>query len=156
MARKTSLYLDPAGDSILAARGAAAAAIKRHGRRSLILRELMRRYDEICRGDPPDLTDAEWSALVEAGETWHSETDIDAGVRWARLLDAANRNEPLGQKLLALPPFPGRKDPRWSVGARGEPKGESEGVVDPGDRHVSRLQSVSVHHSVTPFRDVSQ
>jgi hypothetical protein len=137
MARKTSLYLDPAGDSILAARGAAAAAIKRHGRRSLILRELMRRYDEICRGDPPDLTDAEWSALVEAGETWHSETDIDAGVRWARLLDAANRNEPLGQKLLALgpahqiaivdyierywaakarhdllPPLPGRKDPR--------------------------------------------
>ena len=56
MARKTSLYLDPAGDSILAARGAAAAVIKRHGRRSLILRELIRRYDSPparSQGHPP-------------------------------------------------------------------------------------------------------
>ena len=44
MGRKTSIYVDAAGDSILAARDGAVSEIKRHGRRSLIFRELLRRY----------------------------------------------------------------------------------------------------------------
>src|SRR5450755_1479100 len=101
MGRKTSIYVDTVGDSILAARDGAVSEIKRHGRRSLIFRELIRRYDRIC-GDPPDLSAAEWSVLVDAGETWDGKTDIDAGVRWARLLGAANRKERLLKKLLDL------------------------------------------------------
>jgi hypothetical protein len=101
MGRKTSIYVDAAGDSILAARDGAVSEIKRHGRRSLIFRELLRRYDEICR-EPPDLTAAEWRVLVDAGETWDGKTDIDAGVRWARLLGAANRKARLLKKLLDL------------------------------------------------------
>lgn len=101
MGRKTSIYVDTVGDSILAARDGAVSEIKRHGRRSLIFRELLRRYDEICR-DPPDLTAAEWRVLVEAGESWDGKTDIDVGVRWARLLAVANRKARLLKKLLDL------------------------------------------------------
>jgi hypothetical protein len=101
MGRKTSIYVDTVGDSILAARDGAVSEIKRHGRRSLIFRELLRRYDEICRA-APDLTAAEWRVLVEAGETWDGKTDIDAGVRWARLLGVANRQARLLKKLLDL------------------------------------------------------
>jgi hypothetical protein len=101
MGRKTSIYVDAVGDSILAARDGAVSEIKRHGRRSLIFRELLRRYDQICR-HPPDLTAAEWRALVEAGEAWNGKTDIDAGVRWERLLGVADRKARLLQKLLAL------------------------------------------------------
>lgn len=101
MGRKTSIYVDAVGDAILAARDGAVSAIKRHGRRSLIFRELLRRYDQICR-DPPDLTAAEWRVLVDAGETWDDKTDIDAGVRWARLLGVASRKERLLKKLLEL------------------------------------------------------
>jgi hypothetical protein len=142
MGRKTSIYVDAVGDSILAARDGAVSEIKRHGRRSLIFRELLRRYDEICR-DPPDLTAAEWRVLVDAGETWDGKTDIVAGVRWARLLGVANRKAQLLDKLLALglahqiaivdyierywaakarrdalPPLPAGDGPRESVGAR--------------------------------------
>jgi len=145
MARKTSLYVDATGDSILAARVGAPSVIKRHGRRSLIFRELIRRYDDICRSDPPDLTDAEWSALIDVGQTWNGETamDIEAGGRWARLLVAAKPNESLVGKLLdlrlarqiaiidyierywaakarhdPLPPLPGRNGTRESLGPR--------------------------------------
>jgi hypothetical protein len=121
MGRKTSLYVDALGDSILAARDGAVSEIKRHGRRSLIFRELIRRYDE----------------------TWDGKTDIDAGVRWAHLLGAADRKERLLTKLLefglahqiaivdyierywaakarhdTLPPLPGRTGTLGSVGAR--------------------------------------
>jgi len=142
MGHKTSLYVDTVGNSILAARDGAVSEIKRHGRRSLIFRELIRRYDKICR-NPPDLTASEWSVLVDAGETWDGKTDIDAGVRWGRLLGAANRKDRLLKKLLelglahqiaivdyierywaakarrdTLPPLPGRDGTRESVGAR--------------------------------------
>ena len=103
MARKTSIYVDAAGDAILAARDSGLAPlVKRHGRRSLIFRELLRRYDEICRNDIPDLTESEWSLLLKAGETWGGKEDIDSGVRMGRLLTAANRNERLVRKLLDL------------------------------------------------------
>jgi len=99
--RKTSLYVDDAGDSILAARDGAVSEVKRYGRRSLLFRELLRRYDEICR-DPPDLSDAEWRLLVAAGETWDDKTSINSGVRWTRLLGAVDQNERLARKLRKL------------------------------------------------------
>jgi hypothetical protein len=99
--RKTSLYVDSAGDSILAARDGAVSAVKRYGRRSLLFRELLRRYDEICR-NPPDLTEAEWSKLIAAGKTWHEQTDINASVRWAHLLGAVKGDARLVGRLGGL------------------------------------------------------
>jgi hypothetical protein len=96
--RKTSIYVDSAGDSILAARDGAVSGVKRYGRRSLLFRELLRRYDEICR-DPPDLADAEWSMLVAAGKTWDGQTDIRASTRWSHLLGAVNGNDGLARRL---------------------------------------------------------
>ena len=105
MPRKTSIYVDANSEAILAARDGARSEIRRHGRRSLIFRELIRRYDDICRrADPPDLTEPEWNVLVQAGERWAEQTDIDAGVRWARLLAAPGRNERFLKKLLELGP----------------------------------------------------
>ena len=98
MGRKTSIYVDSAGDSILAARDGAVSGVKRYGRRSLLFRELLRRYDEICR-DPPDLADAEWSMLVAAGKTWDGQTDIRASTRWSHLLGAVNGNDGLARRL---------------------------------------------------------
>jgi hypothetical protein len=134
--RKTSLYVDSTGDSILAARDGAVSGVKRYGRRSLLFRELIRRYDEICR-DPPDLGDAEWSVLVAAGKSWDGQTDINAGARWAQLLGAVNGDDRLARRLRelglahqiaiidyierywaakarrdTLPPLPGRDDTR--------------------------------------------
>ena len=96
--RKTSIYVDSAGDSILAARDGAVSGVKRYGRRSLLFRELLRRYDEICR-DAPDLADAEWSILVAAGKTWGGQTDIRASTRWSHLLGAVNGNDGLARRL---------------------------------------------------------
>jgi hypothetical protein len=105
MPRKTSIYVDANSEAILAARDGARSEIRRHGRRSLIFRELIRRYDDICRrADPPDLTEPEWNVLVEAGERWAEQTDIDAGVRWGRLLAVPGRNERFLKKLLELGP----------------------------------------------------
>ena len=101
--RKTSIYVDSAGDSILAARDGAVSMVKRYGRRSLLFRELIRRYDEICR-DPPDLAEADWSILVAAGRTWDQQTDINAGARWAHLVAAVNGtgNDGLAERLRGL------------------------------------------------------
>jgi hypothetical protein len=105
MPRKTSIYVDANSEAILAARDGARSEIRRHGRRSLIFRELIRRYDDICRrADPPDLTEPEWNVLVEAGERWAEQTGIDAGVRWGRLLAVPGRNERFLKKLLELGP----------------------------------------------------
>ena len=93
--------MDSAGDSILAARDGAVSGVKRYGRRSLLFRELIRRYDEICR-DPPDLTEAEWSMLVAAGKAWDAQTDIKASARWAHLLGALNGNDRLARRLRDL------------------------------------------------------
>ena len=99
--RKTSLYVDSAGDAILAARDGAVSGVKRYGRRSLLFRELIRRYDEICR-DAPDLADAEWSVLVAAGKSWDGQTDINARARWAHLLGAVSGNDRLSRRLRDL------------------------------------------------------
>ena len=99
--RKTSLYVDSAGDAILAARDGAVSGVKRYGRRSLLFRELIRRYDEICR-DAPELTDAEWNVLVAAGKAWDGQTDIKASARWAQLLGAVSGNDRLARRLRDL------------------------------------------------------
>jgi hypothetical protein len=99
--RKTSLYVDSTGDSILAARDGAVSGVKRYGRRSLLFRELIRRYDQICR-DTPDLTDGEWSTLVAAGKTWDGQPDINASARWAHLLRTVNDNDGLARRLRDL------------------------------------------------------
>lgn len=99
--RKTSLYVDSAGDAILAARDGAVSGVKRYGRRSLLFRELIRRYDEICH-DPPDLAEAEWSTLVAAGKSWDGQTDIRASARWAQLLGAVSGNDRLARRLRDL------------------------------------------------------
>ena len=101
MGRKTSLYVDSAGDAILAARDGAVSGVKRYGRRSLLFRELIRRYDEICR-DAPDLAEAEWSALVAAGKSWDGQTDIRASARWTDLLGAVSGNDRLARRLRDL------------------------------------------------------
>lgn len=101
MGRKTSIYVDSAGDSILAARDGAVSQVKRYGRRSLLFRELIRRYDEICR-NPPDLADAEWTVLVAAGEAWERQTDINASARWAHLLGALDGHDGLARRLREL------------------------------------------------------
>ena len=102
MARKTSLYAGETEGAILAARDSERTSkSRRHGRRSLIFRELIRRYDQICKGDVPDLTESEWGTLLPAGEAWGQE-DIDSDVRIGRLLAVARKNERLQKKLLSL------------------------------------------------------
>ncbi len=99
--RKTSIYVDSAGDAILAARDGAVSGVKRYGRRSLLFRELIRRYDQICR-DAPDLAEAEWGVLVAAGKSWDGQTAINSGARWAQLLGAVNGNDRLARRLREL------------------------------------------------------
>lgn len=107
MARKTSLYIDDAGLEILGARDyERSPAARRQGRRSAILREVLRRYDEICRNDLPELAEADWAALLEAGSDWMGKEDVDAAVRMGRLMTAAaaRKNERLMRKLFDLGP----------------------------------------------------
>jgi hypothetical protein len=102
MPRKTSLYAGETEGAILAARDSERTSkTRRHGRRSMIFREIIRRYDQICKGDVPDLTESEWNTLLPAGETWGQE-DIDSDVRHGRLLAVARKNERLQKKLLSL------------------------------------------------------
>lgn|ERR1022692_660758 len=102
MARKTSLYAGETEGAILAARDTQRTSkTRRHGHRSLIFRELIRRYERICKGDVPDLTESEWNTLLPVGEAWGQE-DIDSDVRIGRLLAVARRNERLQKKLLSL------------------------------------------------------
>jgi hypothetical protein len=107
MARKTSLYVDAAGDAIIDARNSdRSPGIRRHGQRSQIFRELLRRYDEICRTDVPELAESDWGVLLAAGSDWIGKEGIDAGVRIARLLTAASarKDEGLMKRLFDLGP----------------------------------------------------
>ena len=56
---KTSIYLDPDTQAILAAREVGP------GTRSEVIRVCVERYAEICRREKPDLTAAEWSTVFE-------------------------------------------------------------------------------------------
>lgn len=102
MSRKSSIYVDEALDSVLAARdGERASKARRHGRRSLIFREMVRRYDAICRADVPELDDGEWMTLLQAGASW-ADGDVDGDARMGRLFTAAGPGGRLLKKLGGL------------------------------------------------------
>jgi hypothetical protein len=123
MARKTSIYVDDLADKILAARDGEKTATRRHGRRSQIFREMIRRYDEMCRNDVPELSEAEWDLLLQAGSNWAT-TDINGAVRMGALFGAAT-DSALLKRLLAL--SSGQRfalidyiERYWAAKARGE------------------------------------
>jgi hypothetical protein len=105
MTRQTTVYVDNGAIEIVADRDGettSTPAARRHGRRSLIFRELVRRYAEICRQDVPQLTEAEWTALLQAGANWTKDTDVSGDLRTGSLFRAAGSNDRLLKKLLAL------------------------------------------------------
>jgi hypothetical protein len=62
---KTSIYLDQATKTIIAARQIGL------GTRSEVIRSCVERYDEICRRECPALTDVEWRFLFSVlNESW--------------------------------------------------------------------------------------
>lgn len=143
MARKTSLYIDTADEAIAAARDAhPVPASRRAGKRSAIFRELLRRYDEICRGDCPAFSEDEWATLVSVGREW-GKRDVSSAVRMATLIESAG-DERLLRKLLgmrvaqriAIVDFIERY---WAARARGEapPSFPSDALATP-DSHVRR------------------
>jgi len=56
---KTSFYLDPDTQAIIAAREVGP------GTRSEVIRSCLARYSEICKRDRPQLTDREWARIFE-------------------------------------------------------------------------------------------
>jgi hypothetical protein len=79
MPKKTSIYLDPDTQAILAAREVGP------GTRSEVIRACVERYAEICRREKPELTEAEWETIFEAlDERWlaagHSAIHVPATV----------------------------------------------------------------------------
>lgn len=143
VARKTSLYIDTADEAIAAARDAhPVPASRRAGKRSAIFRELLRRYDEICRGDCPGFSDEDWTTLVSIGREW-GKRDVSSAVRMATLIEAAGDDRLLKKLLgmrvaqrIAVVDFIERY---WAARARGEepPSFPSEDLADL-DRHPRR------------------
>jgi hypothetical protein len=125
MARKTSIYVDETTDKILAARDGEKTTTRRHGHRSQIFREMIRRYDELCRNDVPDLTETEREVLLQAGSTWATSNDNGNGaVRMGSLFGAAT-DSALLKKLLGF--SSGQRfalidyiERYWAAKARGE------------------------------------
>jgi len=100
MARQTTFYVDAAALAIVAARdGETASTGRRNGKRSLVFRELLRRYDIVCRRDVPELGAADWATLLPVGESWVGKTDINSDLRMASLFTAAAANERLLKRL---------------------------------------------------------
>lgn len=106
MPYKTSIYLDEVTERILAARDPELSTHRRHGRRSQLLREFARRYDEICQNDLPQLAEDEWKVIIEAGKGWATdENTAAASVLVGAVLDACRRapgGSALVKKLLNL------------------------------------------------------
>jgi hypothetical protein len=106
MPHKTSIYLDEVTERILAARDPELSTHRRHGRRSQLLREFARRYDEICQNDLPELHDDDWEVILEAGKGWTTdENPAPASVLVGTVLDACRRapgGAALVKKLLNL------------------------------------------------------
>jgi hypothetical protein len=103
MAGKTSLFLDDSSERILSSRDSAPNASRRLGLRSQILREVLRRYDDICSAALPELPDEEWQFLTESARTWTGSIET-ATTRLASLCDACQRQrrERLFKKLMGL------------------------------------------------------
>jgi hypothetical protein len=101
--RKTSLYVDEQSEAIVAARDVAPQAARRHGRRSLLFREVLRRYDAICRTDLPSLGATDWSVLLPVGANWVHEA-VGVSARLGSLFGAAHSagREDLIRRLMGL------------------------------------------------------
>ena len=100
MARQTTFYVEAAALAIVAARdGETAASSRPAGRRSLVFRELLRRYDVVCRKDVPQLADADWTTLLPVGASWSGQTGVNSELRMASLFTAAAANERLLKRL---------------------------------------------------------
>jgi hypothetical protein len=89
--KKTSIYLDPDTQAILAAREVGP------GTRSEVIRVCIERYAEICRREKPELSGSEWKAVFAAlDDRWlaagHSPIHVPATVA-----DAGHKV--LGKKL---------------------------------------------------------
>jgi hypothetical protein len=106
MPKKTSFLLDDATEAIIAARNRAPDAHRAHGQRSIIMRSVLHRYDEICQEEEPSLSDEEWTLLTEAGRGWMAPgAGASSTVLIASLVEAGRRqpnNDRLLRKLLNL------------------------------------------------------
>lgn len=103
MPRKTSLYIDAAAEAVVQARDFAPRKVRRHGRRSSLFREFLRRYDAICRSDVPELEDDEWTVLIKAGQSWLDSDDVTTTHRLGSLIGAAgDSSKGLVTKLLDM------------------------------------------------------
>lgn len=139
MPRKTSFYVDDVSEAIVAARDVAPSSVRRLGRRSLLFREVLRRYDAICRTDLPALSSEEWSLLLTAGAGWAAES-VTVSTRLGLLFGAAHAAglEPLIRKLVTLTAGESTAlidfiERHWAAKARGDapptiPLGASAGV----------------------------
>lgn len=106
MPHKTSLYLDEVTEKILAARDPELSTHRRHGKRSQLLREFARRYDEICQSDLPELEDDDWRIIIEAGKGWQTnDSPVSTAMLFGAVLDScrgASGGPVLVKKLLNL------------------------------------------------------
>lgn len=100
--RKTSFYLDETIEGILAAREGAPAPSRRHGRRSQTIGTMLRRYDELCHADIPDLTHEDWHTVIEAGRTWSVPTESGSTSVLLTTLAEAGSRRPASQQHTAL------------------------------------------------------
>ena len=105
-AKKTSFLLDATSEAILGARDRAPGAERAHGQRSIIVREILRRYDEICRDEMPELSAEEWKLVrsigrdLEGSESAGSVTVLVATM--LRMFGRKPEGETLIQKVLGL------------------------------------------------------
>ncbi len=100
MAHKTSLYLDEVTEQILAARDPEVSGHRRNGRRSQLLRQLAKRYDEICQKDLPKLSDDQWQIILDAGRGWTAdENQSPTSVLVGTVVEACSR-VPKGNELV--------------------------------------------------------
>jgi hypothetical protein len=112
MSRKTSFFLDEKSEAFLKARDRGpktftSARTRPHGQRSVFVRDVFRRYDEICAEELPDLTQEEWQLIVEGSKEWSPPPEATSMVLVTSMLDAARRQdggEKLFRKLLNLSP----------------------------------------------------
>jgi hypothetical protein len=102
--KPTSILLDDATKAILDERDPVTRsddgvpfAARPQGNRSLIIREALRRYDEICRKEMPALAAEEKKLLREAARAGPA---APGATSFGILLDAVRRQSPAGEQLM--------------------------------------------------------